>query len=147
MKKYLSTTALVTALCESRRQCSLLRNRLCARVAFFRSHRSSQEQHAVAQDFSLLLAAWGIADDADIPGVISALRLRLPVFAVPMLACLITAAWSHSPLSFLSLACVAPPCLLGMVTTLWRISLLRNRRFLPFGRWLLQGVGVVSPRP
>lgn len=58
MKKYLSTTAFVTALCESKRQCSLLRNRLCARVAFFRSHRSSQEQHAVAQDFSLLLAAW-----------------------------------------------------------------------------------------
>ena len=138
MKKYLSTTALVTALCESRRQCSLLRNRLCARVAFFRSHRSSQEQHAVAQDFSLLLAAWGIADDADIPGVISALRLRLPVFAVPMLACLITAAWSHSPLSFLSLACVAPPCLLGMVTTLWRISILRRRRFTPLCRWLLR---------
>ena len=138
MKKYLSTTAFVTALCESRRQCSLLRNRLCARVAFFRSHRSSQEQHAVAQDFSLLLAAWGIADDADIPGVISALRLRLPVFAVPMLACLITAAWSHSPVSFLSLACVAPPCLLGMVTTLWRISILRHRRFTPLCRWLLR---------
>ena len=138
MKKYLSTTAFVTALCESRRQCSLLRNRLCARVAFFRSHRSSQEQHAVAQDFSLLLAAWGIADDADIPGVISALRLRLPVFAVPMLACLITAAWSHSPVSFLSLACIAPPCLLGMVTTLWRISILRHRRFTPLCRWLLQ---------
>ena len=138
MKKYLSTTAFVTALCESRRQCSLLRNRLCARVAFFRSHRSSQEQHEVAQDFSLLLAAWGIADDADIPGVISALRLRLPVFAVPMLACLITAAWSHSPVSFLSLACVAPPCLLGMVTTLWRISILRHRRFTPLCRWLLR---------
>ena len=138
MKKYLSTTALVTALCESRRQCSLLRNRLCARVAFFRSHRSYQEQHTVAQDFSLLLAAWGIAADADIPGVISALRLRLPVFAVPVLACLITAAWSHSPVSFLSLVCIAPPCLLGMVTTLWRISILRHRRFTPLCRWLLQ---------
>ena len=75
--------------------------------------------------------------EADIPGVISALRLRLLVFAVPMLACLITAAWSEShPLSFLSLACIAPPCLLGMVTTLWRISILRNRRFTPLCRWL-----------
>ena len=84
-----------------------------------------------------VLAAWGIAD-ADIPGVISALRLRLPVFAVPVLACLITAAWSHSPVSFLSLACIAPPCLLGMVTTLWRISILRHRRFTPLCRWLLR---------
>ena len=137
MKKYLSTTAFVTALCESKRQCSLLRNRLCARVAFFRSHRSSQEQHAVAQDFSLLLAAWGIADDADIPGVIRVLRLRVPLAAI----------WQRTMLSVIALCLVSLPCLLGILTTLWRISLLRNRRFLPFGRWLLQGVGVVSHRP
>ena len=135
MKKYLSTTAFVTALCESRRQCSLLRSRLCARVAFFRSHRSSQEQHAVAQDFSLLLAAWGIADDADIPGVIRVLRLRVPLFIAPVVLCALAAIWQRTMLSV-----IAP-------TTLWRISLLRNRRFLPFGRWLLQGVGVVSHRP
>ena len=107
MKKYLSTTAFVTALCESRRQCSLLRNRLCARVAFFRSHRSSQEQHAVAQDFSLLLAAWGIADDADIPGVIRVLRLRVPLFIAPVVLCAggymaANHAVRHRPLSHLS---------------------------------------------
>lgn len=147
MKKYLSTTAFVTALCESRRQCSLLRNRLCARVAFFRSHRSSQEQHAVAQDFSLLLAAWGIADDADIPGVIRVLRLRVPLFIAPVVLCALAAIWQRTMLSVIALCLISLPCLLGILTTLWRISLLRNRRFLSFGRWLLQGVGVVSPRP
>lgn len=90
-----------------------LRGDFRSRLAAFRRNRAASEQAALEEDFSLVLAAWGIAD-ADIPGVISALRLRLPVFAVPMLACLITAAWSHSPVSFLSLACVAPPCLLGM---------------------------------
>ena len=75
--------------------------------------------------------------DADIPGVISALRLRLLVFLAPALACFATAAWSHSPLAFLSLACIAPPCLLGIITTLWRISILRHRRFTPLCRWLL----------
>ena len=113
-----------------------LRGDFRSRLAAFRRNRAASEQAALEEDFSLVLAAWGIAD-ADIPGVISALRLRLPVFAVPMLACLITAAWSHSPVSFLSLACVAPPCLLGMVTTLWRISILRRRRFTPLCRWLL----------
>lgn len=112
-----------------------LRGDFRSRLNAFRRHRSAEEQQELAEDFSRVLAAWGLAD-ADIPGVISALRLRLPVFAVPMLACLITAAWSHSPLSFLSLACVAPPCLLGMVTTLWRISILKTRRFLPLCRWL-----------
>ena len=114
-----------------------LRGDFRSRLAAFRRNRAASEQAALEEDFSLVLAAWGIAD-ADIPGVISALRLRLPVFAVPMLACLITAAWSHSPVSFLSLACVAPPCLLGMVTTLWRISTLRHRRFTPLCRWLLR---------
>lgn len=147
MKKYLSTTAFVTALCESRLQCSLLRNRLCARVAFFRSHRSSQEQHAVAQDFSLLLAAWGIADDADIPGVIRVLRLRVPLFIAPVILCALAAIWQRTMLSVIALCLISLPCLLGILTTLWRISLLRNRRFLPFGRWLLQGVGVVFHRP
>ena len=132
MKKYLSTTALVTALCESRRQCSLLRNRLCARVAFFRSHRSSQEQHAVAQDFSLLLAAWGIADDADIPGVIRVLRLRVPLFIAPVVLCALAAIWQRTMLSVIALCLISLPCLLGILTTLWRISLLRNCRFLPF---------------
>ena len=114
-----------------------LRGDFRSRLAAFRRNRAASEQAALEEDFSLVLAAGGISD-ADIPGVISALRLRLPVFAVPMLACLITAAWSHSPVSFLSLACVAPPCLLGMVTTLWRISILRHRRFTPLCRWLLR---------
>ena len=123
-----------------------LRGDFRSRLDAFRRHRSAEEQRELTVNFHHVLIAWGIAD-ADIPGVITALRLRLLVFAVPMLTCLITAAWSHSLTSFLALACIAPPCLLGIVTTLWRISLLRNRRFLPFGRWLLQGVGVVSHRP
>ena len=113
-----------------------LRGDFRSRLNAFRRHRSAEEQQELTENFRHVLAAWGIAD-ADIPGVITTLRLRLLVFAVPMLACLITAAWSHSPVSFLSLACIAPPCLLGMVTTLWRISILRHRRFLPLCRWLL----------
>ncbi|WP_300907047.1 hypothetical protein [uncultured Desulfovibrio sp.] len=114
-----------------------LRGDFHSRMAAFRRNRAASEQAALEEDFTLVLAAWGMAD-ADIPGVVSALRLRLLVFAFPALACLLAAAWSHSPLSFLSLACIAPPCLLGMVTTLWRISILRHRRFTPLCRWLLR---------
>ena len=114
-----------------------LRGDFRSRLDAFRRHRSAEEQRELTVNFHHVLIAWGIAD-ADIPGVITALRLRLLVFAVPMLACLITAAWSHSLTSFLALACIAPPCLLGIVTTLWRISVLRNRRFTPLCRWLLR---------
>ena len=114
-----------------------LRGDFRSRLDAFRRHRSAEEQRELTVNFHHVLIAWGIAD-ADIPGVITALRLRLLVFTVPMLTCLITAAWSHSLTSFLALACIAPPCLLGIVTTLWRISVLRNRRFTPLYRWLLR---------
>ena len=114
-----------------------LRGDFRSRLDAFRRHRSAEEQRELTVNFHHVLIAWGIAD-ADIPGVITALRLRLLVFAVPMLTCLITAAWSHSLTSFLALACIAPPCLLGFVTSLWRISVLRNRRFTPLCRWLLR---------
>ena len=137
MKTPVSIQGILDAANSSGRHVAGLRGDFRSRLNAFRRHRSAEEQQELTEDFRHVLAAWGIAD-ADIPGVISALRLRLPVFAVPMLACLITAAWSHSPLSFLSLACVAPPCLLGMVTTLWRIAILRNHRFTPLCRWLLR---------
>ena len=128
---------ILDAASSSGRHVAGLRGDFRSRLNAFRRHRSAEEQQELTENFRHVLAAWGIAD-ADIPGVITTLRLRLLVFAVPMLACLITAAWSHSPLSFLSLACIAPPCLFGMVTTLWRISILRNRRFTPLCRWLLR---------
>ena len=113
-----------------------LRGNFCSRLASFRLHRSADEQQKLAEDFRHVLAAWGIAD-ADIPGVITSLRLRLPVFLAPMLACLVAGAYQQSLAAYLALVCIVPPCLFGMVTTLWRISILRHRRFTPLCRWLL----------
>ena len=136
MKTPASLSSILVVAVESRQHLTELRSGLDRRLTSFRNHRSVSEQTALEEDFKLVLAAWGMTE-ADIPGVISALRLRLLVFAVPILACLITAAWSERrPLSFLSLACIVLPCLLGMVTTLWRISILRNRCFTPLCRWL-----------
>lgn len=137
MKTPASLASVLALAGESRQRLTELRSGFRSRLAAFRRNRTASEQAALEEDFTLVLAAWGIAD-ADIPGVISALRLRLPVFAVPMLACLIAAAWSQSPVASISLACIAPPCLLGMVTTLWRISILRHRHFTPLCRWLLR---------
>ena len=143
----MKTPAIFQTILDTARHVVGLRGDLYSRLDAFRSHRSSQEQYSVAQDFSLLLAAWGIADDADIPGVIRVLCLRVPLFIAPVVLCALAAIWQRTMLSVIALCLISLPCLLGILTTLWRISLLRNRRFLPFGRWLLQGVGVVSHRP
>ena len=137
MKTPASLSSIVAVAGESRQHLAELHSGFRSRLAAFRRHRAASEQAALEENFNLVLVAWGMTD-AELPGVIRALRLRLLVFLAPALACLLAAAWSHSPLSFLSLACIAPPCLFGMVTTLWRISILRNRRFTPLCRWLLR---------
>lgn len=137
MKTPASLSSIVAVAGESRQHLAELHSGFRSRLAAFRRHRAASEQAALEENFNLVLVAWGMAE-ADIPGVVSALRLRLLVFLAPALACLIALAWSHSLISFLSLACVTPPCLFGVVTTLWRISILRNRHFTPLCRWLLR---------
>ena len=122
-----------------------LRNDLRSRLTHFRNHRSASEQQMLAEDFSLVLAAWDIGHVAEIPGIVLVLRFRFLVFAVPVIACLIAALLLQSLASCLALAFIAPPCLVGIVTTAWRISVLKNRCFLPLSHWLLSFGGAFRP--
>ena len=122
-----------------------LRNDLRSRLTHFRNHRSASEQQVLTEDFSLVLAAWGIGHVAEIPGIVLVLRFRFLVFAVPVIACLIAALLLQSLASCLALAFIAPPCLVGIVTTAWRISVLKNRSFLPLSHWLLSFGGAFRP--
>ena len=131
---------------QSRQQLAALGSSFSSRIAAFRKHRSAPEQAVVAQEFHLLLVAWGIEDSAAIPRVIRGLRLRFPLFGFPSAAALTAAAWQQSPLALVPASLVVPPCLLGIMTTAWRISILRQRRFLPFGRWLWHCVGLCRGR-
>ena len=124
-----------------------LRADLRSRLGRFRHHRSASEQTLLAEDFSRVLMAWGIDDVTDIPGVVQVLRLRFLVFAVPVLVCSLAALLLQSLVTCLALACVTLPCLIGCITTAWRISILQNRHFLPLSRWLLSGFGLFGKRP
>lgn len=125
---------------------SELRASFHSRLGSFRHHRSASEQQELMENFSRVLEAWGIAD-ADIPSVIRLLRLRLLIFAVPVSACVLTAAFQPNSAAMLVFALIVSPCLLGFVTTLWRIFILKNRRFLPLSRWLRHVVGFPEKRP
>lgn len=122
-----------------------LRTDLRSRLGFFRRHRSVSEQQELTEDFSVVLTAWGIGSVAEIPGVVLVLRLRFLVFTVPVLVCLLAALLLQSIVSYLALAFIAPPCLFGIITTAWRISVLKNQCFLPLSRWLLSCGGVFRP--
>ena len=124
-----------------------LRGDLRNRLRYFRSHRNAAEQTELAQDFVQVLRAWGIEDAAQLPAVLRELRLRLWVFALPVALCLLAAVFLQSPYVWLALALIVPPCLLGIVTTLWRISVLKAQRFQPFTSWLCSVVGLAQKRP
>ena len=124
---------------------SSLRTDLSSRLGHFRRHRSVSEQQMLAEDFSLVLASWGIDDAAEIPGILLELRLRFLVFAVPVIVCLIAALLLQSFASYLTLSFIALPCLFGIATTAWRIFVLKKQCFLPLSRWLLSFGGVFRP--
>ena len=122
-----------------------LRGILRSRLGLFKNDRSVEQQHELTEDFVRVLAAWGIDDVAAIPGVVRALRLRFVVFVVPVLVCLIAALLLQSFASILALVFVALPCLVGIITTAWRVSILENRRFLSLSHWLLSCGGLFRP--
>ena len=130
--------------CNYGKSFSGLRADLRSRLGHFRRHRSASEQQDMAEDFNHVLAAWGI-DATDLPRVVRALRLRFVVFVVPVAVCMIAALLRQDFASCLALAFVSLPCLLGIVTTAWRISVLKNRCFLPLSRWLLSFGGCLRP--
>ena len=122
-----------------------LRADLRSRLGHFRRSRSATEQTPLTEDFSHVLTAWGIDGVADLPRVVRALRLRFVVFLVPVAVCVIAALLRRDFASCLALAFVSLPCLLGVVTTAWRVSVLKNRCFVPLSRWLLSCGGLLRP--
>jgi hypothetical protein len=124
-----------------------LRADLRSRLDWFRHHRSVPEQTVLTEDFSMVLEAWGIDDATEIPGVVRALRLRILIFAAPVLVCAIAGLSLRDFISCLALAFISLPCLFGILSTVWRIAVLKKRHFLPLSRWLLSGFGVFGKRP
>ena len=122
---------------------SELRGEISARFQSFGQGRDSGLQKALEDDFSLLLEAWGIESEADIPGILRDLRLRCLILAGPVVAALVAVFLTPGFAAYLTLALIALPSLFGLLTNIWRMSILKNRAFLPFHRWLAR---LITPR-
>ena len=128
-----------------------LRGDLRSRLQHFKANRAPEEQDVMEKDFARVLQAWGIEDAEHIPAVLRELRLRLLIFALPVLACGIAVMVNGSGVAWLALLLVALPCAFGMLTTCWRLSVLSRCRFQPFNTWLgrclCSLVGLAQERP
>jgi hypothetical protein len=138
---------IASRLSPTREHWSALQKDFRSRLRGFRSNRSASLRNTLEQDFAQVLAAWGIDNEAEIPGIIHALRLRCLIFALPVAVAVCFAVFAQSHAALLTLILMALPCLLGILTTLWRMSILANRTFLPLSRWILSLVGICRKRP
>lgn len=141
MKKPASIKDILDTASQSREHLAELRNDFRSRMGNFKHHRSASEQQELTENFSQVLRAWGIEDATHIPAVLRELRLRILVFALPLAVCLCAALLTQRSAVWLAVALVTPPCLLGMLTTAWRLSVLGKRRFQSFTFWLGAFVG------
>ncbi len=117
-----------------------LRSTMYDRLNAFRQDRSPEAQEALNGKFKVVLRAWGIKKAKLIPRVIEALYLRCMAFVLTMLFSLIVAFFLQSFVAYITLVSFLLPCLLGLVTSLWRISILKHRRFVPLSRWIVSFV-------
>ena len=120
---------------------SALRHDLRSRLRGFGAHRTPTEQAPLEQDFGQVLQAWGIDDMECIPLVVRELRLRILIFTLPVVLCAVLAVLMPWSAAWLPLVLVSPPCLLGAVITLWRVSVLTRQQYQPFMCWLCSLVG------
>lgn len=110
------------------------------RLSWLKARRSPELQRELEEDFSRVLSAWGIAGEREIPTALRMLRLRVFVFCLPLaLGGLILGMLTLFGNAFFALASGLPFLavgLLGCLTTVWRMSVLVDRQFTPFSRWL-----------
>jgi len=118
----------------TRNSLSSLHSDCRSRLSAFRLNRSDEDSLALQKNFALVLDRWGIREE-QIPHSIRLFQLRILIFAL-FPASLWAASWPLQPMSMMALALIHPPCLLGILSALWRISVLKNRRFIPFSRWM-----------
>lgn len=121
-----------------------LRGDLRNRLQHFKANRAPEEQDAMEKDFARVLQAWGIEDATHIPYVLAEMRLRLPIFALPLLGCSAALMVSHSTIVWFAVVLIVAPCCLGLCTTCWRLSVLTRRRFQSFPNWLCSVVGLAQ---
>ena len=118
----------------TRNSLSALHSDCRSRLSAFNLNRSDEDSLALQKNFALVLDRWGIREE-QIPHSIRLFQLRILIFAL-FPASLWAASWPLQSMSMLALALIHPPCLLGILSALWRIFVLKHRRFIPFSRWM-----------
>ncbi len=112
---------------------SALKSDFKSRVKKFSYNRTKSESDLAQDNFQLVLNAWGMRS-SDIDHVLISLRLRYLLFLLPIIIGIILIFLKyHFSAVFLTITGIV-----GILTTAWRISILKNQQFVPFLKWILR---------
>lgn len=117
-----------------------LKATLSSRLSVLRKDRQIQDRSSLEADFNNVLLKWGIHSPENIEKSIADLLIRLFVLAILPIMYGIFALFMQTVNSLIVLGILTVPCLFGIATTIWRIWILKNSRFVPFSRWLMHGL-------
>ncbi len=84
-------------------------------------------------NFQVLLNAWGMRY-SDIPHVLKSLYIRLYLFIFLLIFSVFPAVQGY----YIPATCFLVVGVTGILTTAWRISILKSERFIPFVKWLFR---------
>ena len=137
------TGAVENTVSPSREHISGIRADMDARLRGLRADRDTTLQAALEEDFARVCTAWGIPPDG-LANAIRLLRLRMVVFCVPIIlaAKLVYQSDEGGAISLAASALLLICACVGLLTTCWRLTVLRFRHFVPFRRWLLSALFV-----
>ncbi len=92
-----------------------------------------QSRQPAPASFQAMLDSWGLTED-DIPATQKHLRRRFLIFSAVFV---LVGGLLLAQGLFFSAFMVGVPTLAGLLTSLWRISIFKNRRFVTFKAWFL----------
>lgn len=142
MKKLQSITSIFNTAKSAKGHIRNLKESFLSRLAAFSSGRDKGSQQELEADFLNVLEKWGIRSGEHIGDVIFCLRLRLWIFAILPIGYGLILIANRSLNSLIVFLMLTIPCLFAILTTTWRIWVLKNMRFVPFSRWLMSGCGL-----
>jgi hypothetical protein len=116
-------------------------------AAFIRSihanFKANKEDMSAMRDYEELLARWGIQDESMVPRVLRNLKFRMVILCLFALA-IIWIELFHKTATFITYCTIAAAAFLFftvLLISIWRITVLKRKKFIPFKDWLLRRKG------
>ena len=111
------------------------------RKKLFLRNKNDPDINAMEDDFQLLMFKWGIKDEKELNKAIRYYKLHFigALFGIILITLLLFFSVNSSYYTLLAIIIFGFAITLSSVANFWRYQVLKNRKFMPFLKWLTRG--------